>query len=441
VKWPATSEWRSYGVTGGTFGASAAQTLLVALLPVMLREHAPASFYIGLVIASEGLASLLAPYPAGAISDALGRRFSRIRSRTVPLLVFGPLVAVAIAVVPFLTGFLPLAAAAVCFFMALHAYRTPMWALLPDAVPREQWGRVEGVRGALHAAGLGFGLVGGGLLYGIWPPLPFLLAAALVLATTLITILTARAAEGDGDADDAGDVEPDGAADDDPGSDGAAANDAEDDAGVGVLWDAIREKPHLRWFLAGHTLWTAAVDGIRPYIFLFTAAVLGITVAESSMVLVLLLLGLALGSVLIGRLSDRVGRARLLMWCAWGVGAAMMAGLFVRSVPVAIAVLIPVGIGAAGLIALPYPLYVSMVGSRDAGRFTAMYYWAVGVAQIFAPIVVGLVIDLGVPLFPEYDGYPLMWPVVGLLALLGGTSLLRARRLHERGGGGAPGDG
>jgi MFS family permease len=473
VKWPSAVEWRSYGVTGGTFGASSAQTLLVALLPVMLREHAPSSFYIGLVIASEGLASIVAPYPAGAISDALSSRFSQIRSRTVPLLVFAPLVAISIAIIPFLDGFLPLAFAAIFFFMALHAYRTPMWALLPDAVPHDQWGRVEGVRGALHSAGLGFGLVGGGLLYGAWPPLPFLLAAALVIATTAVTVFAARGNEGavdrasrdgqsassaPGDADGTDDDEPSGdddepSGDDDeppgdddeppgddkepPGDDdepsgdddGATAGGDQHVADISLLWHALRDKPAVRWFLGGHTLWTAAVDGIRPYIFLFTAAVLGISVSESSLLLSVLLVGLALGSILIGRLGDRVGRGRLLMWCAFGVGIAMSAGVFVRSVPVALAVLVPVGIGAAGLVALPYPLYVSLVGQRDAGRFTAMYYWAVGLAQIIAPILVGFVIDVGQPLFPEQEGYPLMWPVVGLMAMLGGASLLRARRL------------
>ncbi len=41
-------------------------------------------------------------------------------------------------------------------------------------------------------------------------------------------------------------------------------------------------------------------------------------------------------------------------------------------------------------------------------------------------ILVGAAIDLGTAFFPDLEGYPAMWPVAGLLALLSVPALLRA---------------
>ncbi|HEY8470711.1 MAG TPA: MFS transporter [Longimicrobiales bacterium] len=405
---------REYGLTAGTLGSTAGQTVMVALLPVLLARYAPSALWIGFAVGAEGAFALLVPYWIGHFSDALppalARRFGR---RTFFLLIMAPLMALALCAAPFLEGYWPLAGVSFVFFAALHGYLTPLWALMVDAVPDERRGRVHGVRGALHALGLGYGLVAGGLLFGLWEPLPFLLAAALVLATTWLTYGAAPPTARDRELPE----EP-------------------DRSSVVRIWRELRERPAVRRLLAANALWTGAVDGIRPYVFLFAVTVLGISVAEASLVLVVLVAGLGVGAVAIGHLGDRYGRAWLLQAGSLLTGLAMLAGVAVREVPAALLLLLASGVGAATLIALPYPLFAGFAGDRAIGRYTGLYILMMGLGRVVAPVLVGAGIDLGARLYPETQGYPLMWPIAGVLALAGSlvlrSSILAARREARR---------
>jgi MFS family permease len=393
---------REYGITAGTLGSTAGQTIMVALLPVLLAEYAPSAIWIGIAIGGEGLFALLVPYWAGALSDLLpdrlARRFGR---RTLFLMLTAPPMAASLVIAPFLSGYWALAGIAFVFFSFFHGYLTPLWALMVDTVPDERWGRVHGVRGALHAGGLGYGLVASGLLYAIWPPLPFIVAALLILVTTGVTIAMAPRGEGSTRSDH-GD-----------GHGGEAR----------TVWKDLKGRPDIRRFLIANSLWTGAVDGIRPYVFLFAAVVVGINTAETSLILILLVGGIGVGSVALGGLGDRYGRSRLLAGGALLTAVAMICGVTIRTVPGAVALLLVSGIGAAALIALPYPLFAEMVGGRAIGRYTGLYVLSLGAGRILAPVAVGAAIDLGKQLIPGTEGYPMMWLVAGAMALLGLVAL------------------
>ncbi len=396
---------REYGLTAGTLGSTAGQTIMVALLPVLLSQYTSSAALIGFAIGGEGLFAILVPYWVGVLSDHLPKRLAeRFGRRTLFLMLMAPVMATALAVAPFLSGFIPLALIAFVFFAALHGYLTPLWALMVDAVPAQRHGRVQGVRGALHALGLAYGLVAGGLLFSLWQPLPFILAAVIILVATGVTKMAAP-------------------------REAAAHVEAETSLGdVLRIWRRFEGRPAVPWFLIANALWTGAVDGIRPFIFLFAVAVLGISVAETSLVLLVVVAGIGLGAVILGRLGDHYGHAELLEAGGAILGVTMVAGFFVRGLWGAIALLVVSGLGAATLIALPYPLFASLMGEKGVGRDTGLYILTMGFGRIFAPLIVGVAIDLARPLFPELGGYPAMWPVVGLFALLGVAALRRAMR-------------
>jgi len=399
---------KEYGITAGTLGSTAGQTVMVAVLPVLIARYARSAFWIGFAVGGEGVFALLVPYWIGYLSDRLplplARRFGR---RTFFLLVTAPLMALAMGVAPFLHGYWPIAGAAFVFFAGLHGYLTPLWALLVDAVPNERRGRVQGVRGVLHSAGIGYGLVAAGLLYGIWHPLPFELGALLILGMTWLTMRAARGVP-------------------------ASAATHTGSPVLGALVRDLRQHPAVPWFLFSNALWTGAVDGIRPYFFLFAVAVIGITVAEASLVLILLVVGLAVGSYVVGRLGDRYDRQRLLQAGAAITGVAMLGGLFVRTLPGAIALMLLAGVGAAALIALPYPLFTSLIGRKAIGRYTGLYVVSISLGRIVAPMAVGVAIDFGARVYPHYRGYPFMWPMAGLLTVGGAIALSVATRAHRR---------
>ena len=394
---------REYGLTAGTLGSNGAQTVMIVLLPILLQRHTSSALRIGLVIGSEGLLAIMVPYWVGHLSDRLPRAWaSRFGRRGFFLWVTAPVMMASLVATPFVDGFWALAAAGFVFFTGLHGYLTPLWALLIDAVPDERRAPVQGVRGAFQAAGLAFGLIGGGLLFALATPLPFLLAALLLLATTWLTTAAVP-------------------------SDPKARGEWHPQRGEGgSVWKRLVGRPPVRWFLIANALWTGAVDGVRPYIFLFAVVVLGISVAEAALVLGWLLVGLAAGAVLIGRLGNRVGRVRVLVLAAFVTGVTMGLGVLVRDVPSAIVVLAVAGLAAAAFIALPFPVFASLATDGAAGRQTALYIVSLGFARIGAPILVGAAIDLGARWFPNFRGYPMMWPVAGALVLASVPALLRS---------------
>lgn len=400
---------REYGLTAGTLGSTAGQTIMVALLPLLLARYTDSATLIGFAVGGEGIVALLVPYWIGIWSDHLPERVAtRYGRRTFFLLLMAPFMAAAVGVAPFLGGFWPIAAAALLYFLALHGYLAPLWALMVDEVPSARHGTVQGIRGALHSVGLAFGLVAGGLLFAIWEPLPFLTASALILATTAITVMSAPRS-------------------------GAVGHEA-DPAHFVRLWRRLKGRPAVSWMLAANALWSAGVDGIRPYIFLFAAVVLGINVAETSLLLVVIVAGLGIGAVVLGRLGDRYGHGRLLAMGGGITAVAMLAGYFVRDVPGAIALMLFAGLGAATLISLPYPLYASLIGEQGVGGDTGLFIVATGFGRIVAPVVIGVAIDLARPTMPDLGGYPVMWPIAGAMTLLGLLALWRAlTHAHRRG--------
>jgi maltose/moltooligosaccharide transporter len=431
-----SSRFQRYALTSGEMGSAGGQTLIAVLLPVLLAPHAPSTIWIGIVIASEGAFGLVLPYVAGAVSDSAPRRFGGAFGRRGRLLVAAaPAMALGLLLIALVDGFWPLAGAAVIYFAALHLYSGPLRALLIDATPEEEWGEVQGVMGATHVGGVAFGLVGGGLLYSIWEPLPFLVAAGLVISLTVVTIASARRLGQTHDApeDDTG-----------GGSDGGGEEGRGRDGSGGGLhggaygfkqelrfWRELFGRPDTRRFLLGNALWNAGVEGIRPYIFLFATVALGITVATASLAMIGFMVAAAGGSVLVGYFGDRYGRQRILILGAVVAGIAMMPGLFVRDVASLVLLLVPAGLGAAALISLPYPVFEGMVAEQDVGRSTGAYYMSVGVARVLAPLLVGAAIDMARRWMPETEGYPIMWPVAGTLILLGALALHLAHRAEE----------
>jgi predicted MFS family arabinose efflux permease len=426
-----------YALTSGELGSAGGQTLIAALLPVLLAPHAPSTFWIGAVIASEGAFALFLPYLAGVASDSLPPRFSRLFGpRGALLFVAMPIMAGALLLIPFRDSFWGLAGAAIIYFAALHAYSTPLRALLIDAAPRDRWGSVQGAMGATHLGGVIYGLVGGGLLFSIAEPLPFVVGAVLVLATSGITLTTAwrmdlgGTAQAEGNPGGNGVASGTAQAEGNPGGNGVAS-------GTGSEWQPQREvrfwkdlmrRRETRQFLIANVLWNAGTEGIRPYLFLFATVVLGVAVQQASLAMLGFLVAAGVGSVLAGRFGDRIGRPRILVIGAVLAGVAMLFGFFVRDLLTLVLLLIPAGVGAAALVSLPYPVFESVVDEDDIGRSTGAFYMSVGVARITAPLLVGAAIDLAATWMPEQQGYPIMWPMAGTLILLGALVLQLTRR-------------
>lgn len=385
------------------------------MLPLLLRHYARSNFWIGFAVGGEGVFALVLPFWIGVLSDRMpvaeARRFGR---RMLPLLAAAPAMAIGIAAAPFAHDYWLMAGAAFLFFAALHSYLTPLWALMLDSVPDERRARVQGTRGVLRALGLAYGLVGGGLLFSVSQSIPFLIAAALVLGTTGVTWLADTRVGGD------------------------RSTTHVEHTGVHTTWRELRRSSGATWLLVANALWNAGIDGIRPYVFLYANVVMGLTVVQTSLGLGLLILGIAIGSVIVGRLGDALPRGRLLQigtgMLVVAFGIALFVGTVLRRVLWAGIAIGLGGLGAATVVTLGYPYFADLVGEKHQGQYTGLWVFSVGFGRIVSPMLVGLAVDLGASAMPRVKGYPMMWAAAVLFALAGWIALWRAMRAAARHG-------
>lgn len=393
---------REYALTSGELGCAATQTVMVVLLPMLVARYHDSPLWVGFAVGGEGLFALLVPLATGALSDRLPDRFARRFGRRVPfLLAAAPLMAAALVLVPFLDSYWSITGVAFVFFAALHAYMTPLWAMLIDAVPDRRRAHVQGVRGVLSAAGLAFGLVAAGLLYSLWQPLPFLFAALLLLVATAGTVWAAPR---------------------------QSQQQRPQPLSPRAVWRRLRRRPGAASMLWANALWNGAVDGVRPYFLLFANVVVGVTIATASVALTSLIAGIALGSLLVARLGDRHRRARVLGGFLLLLTAAMAAGFFARSPLPAVLVLFVGGIGAAGILTLPYPMFAKIMHEESVGENTGLFVLSLSFGRLLAPLLVGGAIALGQRLGVGGQGYPMMWPTVAVLSALSLWALRAAMR-------------
>src|SRR5262249_60628420 len=107
-------------------------------------------------------------------------------SRRLPFIVAGaPLVVAGLALLPFSDSLAAAAACILVFFVGYYLYYPPYRALYPDLLPQRLYARAQASQAVLRGAGLGAALIAGGVLLGLWRPLPFAIAAVTVIGAAV----------------------------------------------------------------------------------------------------------------------------------------------------------------------------------------------------------------------------------------------------------------
>ena len=92
------------------------------------------------------------------------------------LVAIGP-IGFCLALMAFMPSLWTTALLVFAFFFAYYVYEPPYRGLYPDLLPERVYGRAQGVQHLFRGIALGGGLIGGGVLYHLWQPAPFLFAA------------------------------------------------------------------------------------------------------------------------------------------------------------------------------------------------------------------------------------------------------------------------
>jgi MFS family permease len=373
----------------GAFGLAFSLTTTAAYLPPLLSRFTDSETVIALILGSEGLFALTLPLVIGPWSDTfqtpLGRR------RPFMLVALGP-IAFCLALVAFMPSLWLMLLLLLAFFFAYYVYEPPYRGLYPDLLPLETFGRSQGIQHLLRGLALGGGLVGGGFLFSLWHPAPFLIAAVVATAACAVPVVFVREEQ-------------------------RATNRVFEGVRTYLShsWRIVRESPDVRRFLICNSAWEAAFAGMRTFVVLYVVVGLGESVAVSTQVLATVAAGYVVAALYASFAADRFGIGRVMFFASFVYAGGLFAGGFAQSWHPAYLLLVFLVTIAGGMVmTLAWGLLFTLMPARDRGAIAGLATTTKGIGLVIGPIAAGAAIDLLAPYLDATEGYQALWPILGV---------------------------
>ena len=381
----------------GAFGLAFSITTTAAYLPPLLHRFTDSGGLIGAILGAEGIFALTLSPIIGPWSDSfhtpLGRR------RPFMFVALGPM-GFCLLLMPFMPNLWTTVVIVMSFFFAYYLYETPYRGLYPDVLPPEMFGRSQGIQHILRGIALGVALVGGGLLFKLWRPSPFILASILTTTACGLAIVLVR-----------------------------------EDGGHGRVfegfWAYIQRSWHIFWedgdvrrFLLANSAWEGAFAAARTFVVLYVIDGLHQSKVLSSAVLGAVAVGYVIAAIFAGRLGDRFGLARVIFFASFIYGGGcLVAGFAQQWHDWYFGLIIGVSIAGGTVMTLAWGLLYKIVPVEHRGAVSGLATTTKGIGLLVGAPVAGLAIDLARPYFHETNGYQVLWPICGV-AILGAIPLL-----------------
>jgi predicted MFS family arabinose efflux permease len=281
------------------------------------------------------------------------------------------------------------------FFFAYYIYEPPYRGLYPDLLPDSVFGRSQGVQHVLRGIAIGISLVGGGFLLHLWDPFPFVLAAGVsTLACAAVIALVHERAAG-------------------------KRHYERFRSYLAAPWRIVRRERDVRLFLLANTAWEATFAGMYTFVVLYVTKGLNEELYVASTVLAVVAAGYVLAAAFAGRLGDRFGIGRVILFASIVYGGGLTACVLAKEWHWwYFALLPPVAVAGGAVMTLAWGLLFKVMPPHDRGAVAGLAIMTKGVALLAGPLGVGALIDIFRPLLASTDGYAAMWPAVGIPILL-----------------------
>ncbi len=358
----------------------------------MLGQYTSSASLIAAVLAAEGLFALTLPLVIGPWSDTFHTPMGRRRPFMAAAI--GPM-AFCLALMVFMPSLWTTALLLFAFFFAYYVYEPPYRGLYPDLLPDSVFGRAQGVQHLFRGLALGGGLIGGGVLFHLWHPAPFLAATAIVTASCLVPVFLLREDGGHGRVFE----------------------------GVGTYvrhsWRVLRSNPDIGRFLLANAAWEGTFAGARTFVVLYITVGLGEPLSTSTFVLAAVAAGYVVAAIVAGPIGDRFGLARVITVCSvvYGVGL-LGGGLATEWHAWYLPIIFVVAIFAGSVMTLAWGLLFKLMPQADRGAISGLATTTKGFGLIFGMLLAGVLIDLSRPFLDSTDGYQVLWPVLAVPILL-----------------------
>lgn len=394
-------------------------TTATTYLPLLASSFAPSTVVTGLLIGAEGLVALFAPVLVGAWSDQLR---TRLGGRLPFVLGAAPVLAISIAVLGFSASVAMAAIVLAVFFTAYYVAYEPYRALYPDLVDDEIAGRAQSTQAVFRGTGTALALVGGGLLFSIGRPVPFV-AAGVIMVVAIGAF--AFAALRDGPPEQGRSSEK-----------GLRERAAE-------LRDLVGGRAELRAFFAANSLWELALGALKTFVVLYITMGLGFGVSAAALIIGATAVVILIASPVAGKLGDRFGKIRVMHIALWIYGIGLLVPFLTTSTIVLVAVVPLVAFGGGVIMTLPYAVLMPMMPESEHGALSGFYSLSRGIGIALGPLLAGVAIQVLKGPLQSTQGYAAMWLVcsLGILASIPFLRRLRKVRAHQEDGSGGDDDG
>jgi len=350
---------------------------------------------IGFIMTWDNIINLLSQPWGGSRSDRTHTRFGR---RKPWLLLGAPLAAFFFILVPFVReNFVMLALALLGSHLGMALLRSPTVAYLGDLFRPAERSTSNGVISLMGGLAGAIALLGGGALYRIGVPLPFIVGAGVVLIA--IGIVVAFVKEPNLSEQPVAEQEP-----------GIWANARR------VATDRDRSGLFL---LAAIFSWFAGCNTILAFFTLYARNVLAVPVGTSAQMLTAFPAALIVFAIPSGLLATRIGRKPTIIMGLGGMVLCSLAAFVVVNPTVLPAIMAVMGAFWALVTVNSLPMVYDLAGQRGIGAVTGLYYFAASLAAITGPIVAGRLIDS--------TSYRIIWPFCLIFLALAMVLMSRVR--------------
>jgi MFS family permease len=386
----------------GALGLAWALTTTAAYLPPILGQYTASTTLVGLVLAAEGFFALTLPLVIGPWSDTfhtpLGRR------RPFMLAALGPM-AFTLALLAFMPNLWTTALLLFGLFFAYYVYEPPYRGLYPDVLPDRIFGRAQGVQHVFRGIAIGGALIGGGFLFHLWHPAPFLTASVVVLVACGVPILLVTEDGGHGRV-----------------FEGVRTY-------VAQSWRVLRSNRDVATFLVANTAWEGTFAGARTFVVLYVTVGLDEPLVTSTYILTAVAAGYIVAALVAGPVGDRIGLAKVITGASAVYGVGLLAGGLGREWHVwFLALIFVVAIAGGTVMTLAWGLLFKLMPPGERGAISGLATTTKGVGLVIGPLAAGAVIDVLRPYLEQTEGYQALWPVLGLPIILAIPFVWRLRR-------------
>jgi MFS family permease len=372
----------------GAFGLAFSITIVAAYLPPLLSKFTGSPVLIAAVLSAEGIFAITLPLVIGPWSDT----FHTPKGRRRPFMTIAvPPMAFCLTIVAFMPSFWLTALVVFCFFFAYYVYEPPYRGLYPDVLPPEYYGRGQSIQHLMRGTALGAGLVGGGFLFHVWKPSPFLLAAGVTFWACGATIALVPETGGNQRVFE----------------------------GVRTYlrrsFRIFKDEPYVRRFLLANTAWEGSFAAARTFVVLYIVKGMGQPLSTSSAVLATIAIGYVVAAIGSGPIADRIGISRVIFFASFLYGGGyVVAGLPEHWHSWYYAALFPIGVAGGTVMTQAWGLLFKLMPAADRGAISGLATTTKGIGLLFGPLIAGGTIDLVSPYLKATHGYQIVWPICGL---------------------------